>query len=262
MTSGFSDDTFRGLNAFRFVARNGSGNVRSLGVRAGAGRQRPRVRLRPGTCGQELPVRRLRGCDPSGARPLAPRRLPRRSRLIPAADATRPWPTERTSVDLGTVIVTATEAEASGNCRDVNFDPLVLPTGIAASDDPLLSARSATYSHSFTRRAGETKTPSAVQVPVGRGIVTWHRIDRSRFFPPAALDHGRPGPGHAVRRRGMVSSVSPYHPLVTLHRPLGIGPDSWRSAWLTAGHPPPHCPRTFRPGSDSRRSARTSCSTS
>jgi catalase len=38
----------------------------------------------------------------------------------------------------------------------------VLPWGIAPSDDPLLSARSAAYSQSFTRRAGETKQPSAV----------------------------------------------------------------------------------------------------
>ena len=35
-------------------------------------------------------------------------------------------------------------------------------TGIAPSDDPLLSARSAVYSHSFTRRAGEAKQPSAI----------------------------------------------------------------------------------------------------
>jgi catalase len=39
----------------------------------------------------------------------------------------------------------------------------VLPAGIKASDDPLLSARSAAYSQSFTRRAGEPKTPSAAQ---------------------------------------------------------------------------------------------------
>jgi len=32
------------------------------------------------------------------------------------------------------------------------FDPLVLPAGIAPSDDPLLSARSAVHSQSFTRR--------------------------------------------------------------------------------------------------------------
>ena len=33
---------------------------------------------------------------------------------------------------------------------------------IAPSDDPLLSARSAIYSKSFTRRAGESKEPSAI----------------------------------------------------------------------------------------------------
>ena len=38
----------------------------------------------------------------------------------------------------------------------------VLPDGIAASDDPILSARSAAYLQSFTRREGEPKTPSAV----------------------------------------------------------------------------------------------------
>ena len=44
----------------------------------------------------------------------------------------------------------------------INFDPLVLPYGMAPSDDPLLSARSAAYSQSFTRREGEHKEPSAV----------------------------------------------------------------------------------------------------
>jgi catalase len=46
--------------------------------------------------------------------------------------------------------------------RAINFDPLVLPNGITGSDDPLLSARSAAYSQSFTRRIGEPKSPSAV----------------------------------------------------------------------------------------------------
>jgi len=81
----------------------------------------------------------------------------------PTNDATIPWPADRESVDAGTLTVTGIEAEGAGNCRDINFDPLVLPSGIAPSDDPLLSARSAAYSVSFTRRAGEAKTPSAVQ---------------------------------------------------------------------------------------------------
>jgi catalase len=53
-------------------------------------------------------------------------------------------------------------SEAQGNRRDINFDPLVLPSGMLPSNDPLLSARSAAYSTSFTRRARETNTPSAI----------------------------------------------------------------------------------------------------
>ena len=55
------------------------------------------------------------------------------------------------------------ESEAAGNCRDVNFDPLMLPSGIAPSDDPLLVARSAVYAASFARREGENKQPGAVR---------------------------------------------------------------------------------------------------
>jgi catalase len=84
-------------------------------------------------------------------------------------DATIPWPDDRERVDVGTLTLDRAETEAPGNCRDINFDPLVLPAGIEPSDDPLLSARSATYSESFTRREGEKKTPSAVQVPAAGG---------------------------------------------------------------------------------------------
>jgi len=37
----------------------------------------------------------------------------------------------------------------------VHVPALIVPIGIAPSDDPLLSARSAAYSRSFTLRAGE-----------------------------------------------------------------------------------------------------------
>jgi len=80
----------------------------------------------------------------------------------PTDDATIPWPEDREHLDAGTVTLDQVEVEAPGNCRDINFDPLVLPVCIAPSDDPLLSARSAVYSQSFTRRAGEEKEPSAI----------------------------------------------------------------------------------------------------
>jgi catalase len=81
----------------------------------------------------------------------------------PTNDATQPWPVEREQVDVGTLTLEHAQGEDSGACRDINFDPLVLPSGIEPSDDPLLSARSAVYSRSFTLRAGESKPASAVQ---------------------------------------------------------------------------------------------------
>ena len=47
------------------------------------------------------------------------------------------------------------ETQVDGDCRDINFDPLILPSGIEASNDPLLAARSAAYASSYLRRAGE-----------------------------------------------------------------------------------------------------------
>ncbi|MBV8392315.1 MAG: catalase family peroxidase, partial [Alphaproteobacteria bacterium] len=82
----------------------------------------------------------------------------------PTNDATQMWPEGREKIDAGTLSIVSMTSETEGNCRDINFDPLVLPSGIAASDDPLLQARSAAYSTSFNRREGEPKTPSAVQV--------------------------------------------------------------------------------------------------
>jgi catalase len=80
----------------------------------------------------------------------------------PTADATLPWPPDRKQIDAGILTIDSIESEDTSPTRDINFDPLVLPDGIAPSDDPLLSARSAAYSQSFTRREGEHKEPSAV----------------------------------------------------------------------------------------------------
>ena len=65
-------------------------------------------------------------------------------------------------MDVGTLTLDRVESEETAAATNINFDPLVLPAGIAPSDDPLLSARSAVYSQSFTRRSGETKQPGAV----------------------------------------------------------------------------------------------------
>ncbi|WP_093276892.1 catalase family peroxidase [Saccharopolyspora shandongensis] len=82
----------------------------------------------------------------------------------PTDDPTVPWPESRQKITAGTLTIDSVQTEGVGNARDVNFDPLVLPDGISPSDDPLLSARSAVYSQSFTRRSSEPKQPSAVDV--------------------------------------------------------------------------------------------------
>lgn len=80
----------------------------------------------------------------------------------PTNDATLPWPDSRQRIDAGTLTIDQVQSEDSSATALLNFDPLVLPPGIAPSDDPLLSARSAVYSVSFTRRSGEQKPPSAI----------------------------------------------------------------------------------------------------
>jgi catalase len=73
----------------------------------------------------------------------------------PTDDATMRWPDDRQHVDAGTLVIDRAVPQDGGPCRDVNFDPTILPAGIAPSDDPLLAARSAAYAVSFERRTRE-----------------------------------------------------------------------------------------------------------
>ncbi|MBP0588564.1 catalase family peroxidase [Paraburkholderia sp. LEh10] len=73
------------------------------------------------------------------------------------ADPSKAWPDDRRKVEAGTLVVNAIEREPDGPCRDLNFDPTVLPPGIRVSDDPFPAARSAAYSVSFNRRTAEDK---------------------------------------------------------------------------------------------------------
>lgn len=157
--SGFDDTSFHGLNAFRFVDANGT----STPVRWSF-----------------VPLQPFVAADP--AAPQADKNYlfdgliasihqhPLQWRLIvtvgqpgdPTNDPSSPWSDTREQVDVGTLTLDTIESEETSPTRDINFDPLVLPAGIEPSDDPLLSARSAVYSQSYTRRAGETKEPSAI----------------------------------------------------------------------------------------------------
>lgn len=153
---GFADSTFGSLVTFVFVAGSGARTpVRWSFV--------PLQRALPATAGDnglfDALIRQLRAG-------------PVRWRLVltvgepqdPTNDATLPWPPGRREVDAGILTLTAIETERRGNARDINFDPMVLPSGIEPSDDPLLSARSAVYAASYRLRSDQNGAPPAVQV--------------------------------------------------------------------------------------------------
>lgn len=159
-TSGFENSTFHGLNAFGFTTADGvTTPVRWMLV-------------------PEQDVEDAAAPQPPGENYLFEALIhacadePLRWRLLltigepedPTHDATKQWPADRRTVDVGTLTLDSVDTEEEGNARDINFDPLVLPDGITALDDPLPSARSAVYARSFARRSGEPKQPSCVEV--------------------------------------------------------------------------------------------------
>src|SRR6516164_4600262 len=75
----------------------------------------------------------------------------------PTADPSKAWPEDRRAVEVGTLTVQQIEPEPDGPCRDINFDPTVLPSGMRTSDDPFPAARSAAYSKSYDLRTAEAK---------------------------------------------------------------------------------------------------------
>lgn len=159
-TSGFENSTFHGLNAFGFTNEVG----KTVPVR---------WKMLP-----EQPVKPATPPRPSSKNYLfeslihATADAPLQWRLIltlgepedQTNDATKPWPDDRETKDVGTLTLDSVQTEDRGNARDINFDPLMLPAGITALDDPLLNARSSVYARSFARRTSEAKQPSKIKV--------------------------------------------------------------------------------------------------
>ncbi|MBO1360582.1 catalase family peroxidase [Acetobacter sacchari] len=157
LTSGFANDTYNSLDAFLFVNAEGVATpVRWAMV--------PEQAVEPpaaGEGGQDYLFDDL-------LKALAQGQL--RWRLMvtvgepgdPTADPTAAWPEQRRKIDAGTLTLTKAESEDGGPCTGITFDPLILPEGVAPSDDPIPAARSAVYSRSFALRSGETKPPSEI----------------------------------------------------------------------------------------------------
>ena len=162
VSSGFADSTFNSLDAFRLVDEGG----RTTPVRWAAVPLEPPPAETPAAA--YGPNKNYLFDDLIAQ--IHQRPLKWRLMIIvgqpqdPTADATIPWPAARAQIDAGTVTLDRVSSEDGGTCTDINFDPLVLPPGIEPSDDPLLSARSATYARSFSLRVEErgAKPPSAI----------------------------------------------------------------------------------------------------
>jgi len=159
IASGFATDSYNSINGFLFVAPDGTRRLVRWSMQAsdafvpftpqdGAGRGANYMF-------EDLLARVAKG-------PMTWRLIATIARPGDPNRAAEVWPEDRQKVDLGTLVIDHVESEATGNCQDVNFDPLVLPAGMAASDDPIPFARSAVYAASFRRRTGEHKPPSAV----------------------------------------------------------------------------------------------------
>ena len=139
----------------------------------------------------------------------------------PTADPSKAWPADRRTIEVGTLTVQQIQAERDGPCRDINFDPTVLPSGMRTSDDPFPAARSSAYAKSYDLRTAEAKdyprTRDRSQAMIG---------GHQRFTPLQRLLHWLMAVcilAMLFIGVGMVSTVMPkYLTLVSIHKPLGI----------------------------------------
>ena len=152
-TGSFAEERYNGLDAFLFT--DAGGNTRPV-----------RWSLVPQAPVQNLPPEQLARLGPDFLRPELVKRIaaaPQHWTVLltvgdpadPTDNPSKPWPDNRRTVDAGTFTLQQAEAEADGPCRDINFDPTILPTGIRTSDDPFPAARSSVYAKSFDLRTAE-----------------------------------------------------------------------------------------------------------
>lgn len=149
-STSWANTTYHGVNTFRFINRAGqSHNVRwSMLPQTPFAAMSPEQRAAADGdfLSEDLDARLLQG--PLSWDMVVTVAGPEDS----ITDPSQSWPEERQRVSVGTVVIESTTAQTTGACRDINYDPLVLPTGVQGSADPILAARSAVYSVSFNRR--------------------------------------------------------------------------------------------------------------
>jgi catalase len=67
-------------------------------------------------------------------------------------DPTVLWPSDRKEFKAGTLTLTSATPQEGAECKNINYDPLVMSDGIAPTDDPVLLFRSPSYALSFVKR--------------------------------------------------------------------------------------------------------------
>src|SRR5713226_9254908 len=70
----------------------------------------------------------------------------------PEDDPTILWPKERKELKVGTLTISSAMNQEGARCEKINYDPLVMGDGIAATNDPVLLFRSPSYAVSFSKR--------------------------------------------------------------------------------------------------------------
>jgi len=147
----FATLAFYGINAFKFTNAAGKSRYGRYEILPDAGQHAldgtQAAKADPDYLMKEMPERLSRGpvsfhlyaqlADPGDA----------------INDATLVWPAQRERVELGTLQLTSAVADqASAQKNLLYFNPLALPEGIDASEDPILLARPPAYGVSYGQR--------------------------------------------------------------------------------------------------------------
>jgi catalase len=158
-SSSFINTRFYSINAFELVDQDGRSRLARWSVipEAAYAPLTPEAKAAPDSLQHDLIDQLSRG----------PARWRLQLQLAqpgdPGNDATKAWPQDRQVIDAGTLTLERAVTQDDGPCRDVNFDPTILPQGIRPSDDPLLAARSGAYARSYQLRTSEQAAKHAAQ---------------------------------------------------------------------------------------------------
>lgn len=146
----FATESYYGVNAFRFINREGA-------IRIG------RYRIRPVAGEKHISAAEASRRSENFLFDELGQRLTRSAAEFhlfvqlategdPVADGSQPWPEERPQAELGTLSIATLKPDSQAAERRLVFDPAKLVVGIELSDDPLPAVRSALYAVSYQRR--------------------------------------------------------------------------------------------------------------